>query len=194
MEQERKSIQFQITLAGGIDDQNDSEETIFDIITFEDNLLRSVHETIMKILSVTAEKESQISYFVADDTKESLNLDMSLNELQLTNGSTLYAETNKKRKRTRRNQNENMEETWKDTLMITCSTRIFENEGIPIRKARIFVKKNHTCANLIEDICTLWNRTGLKFRYGRNLLNAEKTFLDLGVKGDTEIIVTGGRI
>lgn len=191
---EKKQIQLEIVLAYGIDDQNDEEETVVDLIIFEDSTLKAINEVVMRVLSAK-DKESQVIYFTSEDSKDPLSMESTVKELGLENGSTIYAETSKRRKRMKRTQADSTTiDEMKDTIMFTCSSRIFQNEGISMRKARVFVNKNHTCANFMEDICTLWNRSGLKFRNGRTLLNADKTFSELGVKHDAEIIVTGGRV
>ena len=39
----------------------------------------------------------------------------------------------------------------------------------------------------------LWNKTGLKFKYGRIILSGEKSYQDYDIQNYSEIIVTGGR-
>jgi hypothetical protein len=47
----------------------------------------------------------------------------------------------------------------------------------------------------MEDISTLWDgRLGLKFKYGRSVLTYERTFRELEIEDEAEIVVTGGRI
>lgn len=191
---ERKQIQLEIVLAFGVDDQNEEELTVVDVIIFEDSTLKGINEVVMRVLSAK-EKESQVVFYTSEDSKDPLSMEATVKELCLENGSTVYAEISKRRKRMKRNQADSTtSDEMKDTIMFTCSSRIFQNEGFPMRKARVFVNKNHTCANFMEDICTMWNRSGLKFRNGRTLLNPDKTFSELGVKHNTEIIVTGGRM
>ncbi len=55
------------------------------------------------------------------------------------------------------------------------------------------VKKQQPCSYLMDDVTALWNRSGLKFRYGRTVLNANKTFEELGIVNDGEVVVTGAR-
>jgi len=78
-------------------------------------------------------------------------------------------------------------------LMLTCTTRITDHEGQPFRKLRLLVQANHCCSDFMEDVATLWGKSGLKFKVGKMVLYPEKSFKKLGVENGAEVVVTGGR-
>jgi hypothetical protein len=78
-----------------------------------------------------------------------------------------------------------------NVLELLCCSRIFGQESVP--KVRVLVTADQKCKYLMKDISSLWDRSGLKFRCGRSVLQEEKTFNELGVENNSEITVTGGR-
>jgi hypothetical protein len=83
-----------------------------------------------------------------------------------------------------------------EVLELVCTTRIFDNDATlssPIRRVRVVVLADQLCRDLIADVSSLWGRTGLKFKCGRTVLQANKTFEEQGVENGAEIVVTGGR-
>ena len=81
-------------------------------------------------------------------------------------------------------------------LELICTTRIFDNDSSlssPIRRVRVIVLADQLCRNLIDDVSSLWGRSGLKFKCGRTVLQGNKTFDEQGVENGAEIVVTGGR-
>lgn len=79
-----------------------------------------------------------------------------------------------------------------ENLELVCSTRLFESNGFPLKRVRVVINQNSTCNALIEDVCTLWGKTGLKFKYGKTVLKGDQTFKELNVQSGSEILVTGG--
>jgi hypothetical protein len=81
-----------------------------------------------------------------------------------------------------------------DVLELICTTKIIDPDtDEPFANVRVVVNAYDTCENFFEDISSLWDRTGLKYRCGRTVLSADKTFAELGVESGSEIVVTGGR-
>lgn len=82
-----------------------------------------------------------------------------------------------------------------DIIEAFVSTRLIDSQGQEYPRIRVIVNLSDTCQSLMEDISTLWEgRLGLKFKCGRNVLTADKTFRDVGADNGAEIVVTGGRI
>jgi hypothetical protein len=79
------------------------------------------------------------------------------------------------------------------TLQLLCTTRLLDANGEPFRPVRVIVHCTHSCSYLMEDLHTLWSKTALKFRCGRVVLSSEKSYLELGIEDNAEIIITGGR-
>ena len=115
--------------------------------------------------------------------------------------TTLLVSVGRKRRKVHRNSrrtaspdgHENDADSNAEILDLVCTTRIFECDNIPVRKVRVLVPADQSCRYLIEDVSSLWGRTGLKFKCGRTVLHGDKTFEELGVEGNSEIVVTGGR-
>lgn len=80
-----------------------------------------------------------------------------------------------------------------DAMELTVTTRLLDSAGKPLRPVRVVVLSTHLVSYLMEDIALLWGRPNLKFRCGRNVLSADKTFIELGVSNGAEVVVTGGR-
>ena len=182
-------ITLEIVLSGGIDESNKLGDTIVDIRITRDLTLRHVHESIFNLISGD---EDEIEYLF--DVKQPLPLDQvkTLAQLNINDGDRIIAQCKTRYKRSRKNEVDEVEDD-EDTISLMVTTRIFQNEGHPMRKVKVVVKKHHSCLFLMNDVANLWNKTGLKFRYGRTVLIANKTFEELGIEEDGEVIVTGAR-
>jgi hypothetical protein len=197
---------------------NKHKDTIVDVIAYNDMSLQTIHEAILPLLSLQFKDKTLYYYLEHEKSRQieeaeepsdtPLNMESTLAELEIESGDRLLVDSQKRNKRRRmtdtefgdRDDDEVQKENDDDTLEFVCITRIFENEGLPLRRTRVYVKKYHPCSYLMEDICVLWNRQNLKFRCGRIVLVPEKTYDELGIsslsneEGDeVEITVTGGR-
>jgi hypothetical protein len=112
-----------------------------------------------------------------------------------------YSSLGRKRRKIQRNNKRNSsadgedndEDSNTEILDLICTTRIFESDNVPVRKVRVLVPSDQSCRYLIDDVSSLWGRVGLKFKCGRTVLHGDKTFDELGVESNSEIVVTGGR-
>jgi hypothetical protein len=80
-----------------------------------------------------------------------------------------------------------------DAIELTVTTRLLDAVGQPLRPIRAVVMSTHLISYLMEDVTSLWGKANLKFRCGRNVLSADKTYIELGVVQGAEVVVTGGR-
>jgi len=78
-------------------------------------------------------------------------------------------------------------------LELICSTRLLDEDGNHLRKVRVVVQSHHNTSYLMHDISNLWGKSGLKFKCGRTVLSADKSYSELGVESESEIAITGGR-
>ena len=63
-------------------------------------------------------------------------------------------------------------------------------QGIPLKRVRVVVYENSTCKDLMQDIQVLWRKVGLKFKYGKSVIAAHRTFKELGIHNNSEIVVS----
>jgi hypothetical protein len=204
----KKVISLEVIVVDG-DAQRSRDDTPIDLKVSRDSTLARIDDAITNILCENDTKEDhsanlpnlQYYHWSPEDgsgtkDREPLDMDRTLAQLNINEGDRLIAESgSKRRKRSRKSLSDFDRNTVDDddTLSLVCTTRIFENEGWAVRKVRVQVKKQQHCSYLMDDITSLWNRSGLKFRYGRTVLNANKTFEDLGIHKDGEVVITGAR-
>ncbi len=176
----------------------DDTKTCLDLVVTKDMTFETIHNTITSLLSLQ-KKAEQLQYYLETDKRDIPQEDFfyTLSDLKINDGDRIIIDIAKRNKRKRNSDlyadDENSGEE-EDTLEFVCTTRIFEAEGVPVRRTRVYVKRHHPCSYLMDDISTLWNRGNLKFRCGRITLVPEKTFAELGIKKtENEILVTGGR-
>lgn len=189
---EHEIIHVEMFVIDGIDSNNRGEDTIVDLTAYSDMTLDDVHQTLLRILDVDESIKPHMQYFSAnmDDT---LNLSMTLEALGVQEGDRIVVDASRKKRKFKSTDLLVDTEDSEEDLTVVCYTRIFEADGIPMKKLKVQVKASQTCGNLIEDICRIWNRDNLKFRYGRHVLTSEKTFEDVGMHDFGEVLVTGAR-
>lgn len=135
---------------------------------------------------------------------EELNMSKTFQDLGLKNGGKIFLDSRARRakldtsvrllKPVNRLMPTNVDpDDVSSTLQLLCTTRLVDNNGQPFRSVRVVVHCTHSCSYLMEDLHTLWSKAGLKFRCGRVVLSPEKTYLELGIEDNAEIVVTGGR-
>lgn len=186
----RKAIHVEFVLVDGIDDQNHGEDTIVDITAYPDMKLSEAHAALLKILQVDSNILPFMQYSFPNTTS-SLDIDQTMEALGIQEGDRIVVDASRKKKKLRVSDFDT-EDTDED-LTIICYTRIFEADGMPMKRLKILVKRQQSCAHLLEDVSKLWNRDNLKFRYGRHVLTSDKTFADVGMVDMGEVLVTGAR-
>ena len=209
-------MQLSLFIAEGIDKSNPSgEETIITIKVNETDTLRFLHSHLLSQLQLVVdsptEEENDLFYttgITAND--EAYDMAKSFVELGLVGGEKIYLDSKARRQKqanleSRRlvkpvfrllpvtSLQENEENANAITLQLLCTTRLLDNDNNPLRTVHVVVRASHLISYLMEDIGTMWNKTGLKFRCGRIVLSPDKTFWELGIEDGSEIIVTGGR-
>lgn len=188
----KKVIGVEVLLSGGIDESNKLGDTLVDIRITRDFTLRHIHESICSLIAKDEEEFENIEFFLDTTQKMALDLDKTVMQIGLADGDRIIAQSKRRYKRARKTEPDEVDKEG-DNITLTCTTRVFQNEGLPIRRVRVVVKKHHTCIFLMNDVANLWNKSGLKFRYGRTVLIANKTYEELGIEEDGEVIVTGAR-
>ena len=184
-----------IVVAEGLDRSNPGEETICDIrICAEITTLQQVHDSIVKVLSL--EEADDLFYCFQRNTDSPLNFSSTFTELGAIcdDSIILDARNNRKRKIScLKPSKENKLGKESGILELICTTRLLEADGNPFRKVRVVVQSHHNTSYLMQDISNLWGKSGLKFKCGRNVLSADKSYAELGVDSESEIVITGGR-
>lgn len=189
---DREAIRVEMLVIDGIDPSNHGEDTVVDITVYSDMKLKEVHDCLLKILQV---EESTIPYlhYYFSNMDEPVDLSLSLREIGVQEGDRIVADASRKKRKFRNDDSQIEAEDSEDDLTVICYTRIFEADGVPMKKLKVLVRSQQSCGTMIEDVCRIWNRDNLKFRYGRHVLTSEKTFMDVAMVDGGEILVTGAR-
>lgn len=185
-------IHIELLVVKGIDSANIGEDTIVDLTVYYHMTLNDIHESLKKILGIDTAHAPNLQYFFAY-MDEPLNLALTLDVLGIQEGDRIIVDTSRRKRKFASTDLLLDTEDSEEDLTVICYTRIFEVDGVPMKKLKVLVKESQTCENLIEDVCRIWNRENLKFRYGRHVLTGEKTFLDVGMIDGGEVLVTGAR-
>jgi hypothetical protein len=175
-----------------------------DFIVNKENTLEQIDEAIRKYIPI--EKESVWHYY-SSLRNENLKMQRSFEESAITGGDILIMTSSRRLspflcaeivndlKEDEKNFESGEHSFSSDDIEIICSTRLLDDNGNPLKNVRILSKSFHHCEALINDISSLWNKSGLKFKCGRTVLHSEKTFEELGItSGRYEVEVTGGRL
>lgn len=189
-----KVVRIEVILVNGIVRSDKSDDTVFDIVTYPDMALQSVHSMIVSTenLEDRADFIKYYDYFTEDNVP--LDLTKSLTALGIQDGGRIIADIGRKRKRYLRGEDASAEGNSSGELLnLVCCTRIFAGEGVPLKEVRVLVRRRQLARYLMEDVASLWNKPNLKFRCGRITLVEDKTYEELGVEADGKIVVTGGR-
>ena len=195
----RKTLRVTVVVSEGIDSLNLKDETLIDLNIYADMKLGSINQAVLKVLQLN---EDDKIIFSAEHSKVTLDLEKTFWENTIMNGDKLYLELGRKKRKasqgvsSRSKRDEVDAPGSEEVLELVCTTRIFDqdtSQSSPIRRVRVIVCSDQLCKDLIQDVSTLWGRTGLKFKCGRTILQPNKTFEELGVENNAEIVVTGGR-
>lgn len=202
---DRKTLRITVHVAQGIDALNPKDETIIDLNVHADMKIGSVNRAVYKLLQLG--DDEKVAYSVGNE-KNSLDFEKTFKECSVRDGDKIYLESGRRKRKIgsvvpgRSGKCENQDSVGvyapgaEEVLELVCTTRIFDQDASlssPIRRVRVLVCADQLCKDLVEDVSTLWGRTGLKFKCGRTVLQGNKTFEELGVENNAEIVVTGGR-
>jgi hypothetical protein len=184
-----------IVVSEGLDRSNPGEETICDCnVDVGITTLQTVHDAIVDILSL--DRREELYYYFQGQPKVQLNLTSTFKELGVASGDSLILDLRNNRKRKATTSLKPLkEEKLKESgiLELICSTRLLDEDGNYLRKVRVVVQSHHNTSYLMHDISNLWGKSGLKFKCGRTVLSADKSYSELGVESESEIAITGGR-
>jgi hypothetical protein len=184
-----------IIVSEGLDRSNPGEETICDCnVALGVTTLQMVHDAIVDILSL--DRREEFYYYFQRQPEVQLNLISTFKELGVASGDNLILDLRNNRKRKALTSLKPLkEEKLKESgiLELICSTRLLDEDGNHLRKVRVVVQSHHNTSYLMHDISNLWGKSGLKFKCGRTVLSADKSYSELGVESESEIAITGGR-
>ena len=202
----RKTLRIAVHVAEGIDALNPNDETIIDLNVHSDMKVGSVNKAVYKLLQL--DHDERLTYS-AENAKNPFDLEKTFKECSVRDGDKIYLESGRRKRKLgnvvpARSGKRDFQQSGvgtnapgtEEVLELVCTTRIFDQDpslSSPIRRVRVIVCADQLCKNLIEDVSTLWGRTGLKFKCGRTVLQGNKSFEELGVENNAEIVVTGGR-
>lgn len=185
-----ETVQIVLVLSAGLD-RVTGQEMFLDICLNSIMTLNAIEEGILNILTIQ-EGMSELSYVLQGRDKTPLDKNTSLAELGIRSGDRIFVGSvglDHLSKLMKKSQTIEVA----SLIKLTCTTRILDAYGMPIRKLCVVVDSTRTCDSFMKDVGTLWAKSGLKFKCGRTVLSAEKTFDELGVVNDSEIVITGGR-
>jgi hypothetical protein len=150
--------------------------------------------------------DEQGDLFYSSVGGEELNMNTTFQQLGLSNGDRILLDSRARRAKLEHISQRRMlkqvhrfvpanddPDDASSTLQLLCTTRLLDANGEPFRPVRVIVHCTHSCSYLMEDLHTLWSKTALKFRCGRVVLSSDKSYLEMGIEDNAEIIITGGR-
>jgi hypothetical protein len=203
-------LTIEVVMLHGLKKKDGTADDVYtQLRVLSEHTLQKVHDMLISVFIDIIDGDSEVEnddeqvdyaklfYFTTSATgaKVILEMDKTLSQLNIRDGDRIFADASNRKKRSRKTitleEDEEVDESF--SLQFTCTTRIFDTTGNDTKKIRVLVQRDQRCGDLMNDINTLWGRTGLKFRYGRIVLNANKTFEELGLIENGEIVVTGGR-
>lgn len=199
-------MRLTVYVAEGIDALNPKDETIIDLSVHDDTKIISINQAVYKLLQLN--RDEKITY-MTENAKTVLDFEKTFKECSVRDGDKIYMESGRRKRKnshvapvrsgkrdSQYNGGGSNAPGTEEVLELVCTTRIFDqdaSQSSPIRRVRIIVCSDQLCKDLIEDVSMLWGRVGLKFKCGRTVLQANKSFGELGVENNAEIVVTGGR-
>ncbi len=185
-------IEFVVVVEYGVDEFNlDHDKTLIQFKILDDTQLYKVHYKIVERLAINNQNSFTYYKLNHENIMESLNIFKTLKELSINYGDSIvlkYKSHHEKRKKAKSfSENEQL-------IELSCVTRIdSENTNQDIRKIKVLVQRHHYCHDFIQELSNYLGRSRLKFKCGRTVLKADKTFEDQGVENGVEIVITGGR-
>lgn len=181
-----------------------------DLKVYDSHKLSTIHAAVLKILNLplSSLEKAGTKYGYFSPNYKQLEQTRTFAELkEFGFGNKIYMEfaTQSGKKRTRKDHDKSMRKNAKleteicmqnyisdEKIEVVCSTRIFDCQMVPLKRVRVVVHENSTCQDMMTDVMALWRRTGLKFKCGKTVLDGHKTFRELGINNNSEIVVTGG--
>ncbi len=170
----RKTLRIAIHVAEGMDAHNPNDETIIDLNVHGDMKVGSIGKAIYKLLQL--DHDERISYS-AENAKNSFDLEKTFKECSVRDGDKIFLESGRRKRKlgsivSARGGKRDVQHIGvaanapgtEEVLELVCTTRIFDQDpslSSPIRRVRVIVCADQMCKDLIEDVSTLWGRTGL---------------------------------
>jgi hypothetical protein len=191
-------ISFVVVTEDGIDNFNKGCETYIDIVADKNTTFQKINDSI--IFTLIVNDATEILYKLEESDNE-LDLSLTLKKLGIKDGTMVLAISKNSQAETTlqdiiSNDNDidnDLNENKKGLIELNCVTRICDSYGEPFTNIKVLVQQNGLCKDFMEDIGTLWNKNGLKFKIGRIVLNSNKTFKQMEIKDGMEVKITGGR-
>lgn len=189
------SINLTVIIAEGLDLDNHSGETIVHLkLKAESTTLMDVHSAITKSFSIAGSADD-IYYSFPNSSSSPMTLSSTFQDLGVSDYDQILLDSLRRKRKSAflLNAAKRYEEDEGDVLELVCSTRLCDANGVPFRKVRIIARPQQNVGTLMHDIGLLWKKSGLKFKCGRSVLVADKSYSEQGVENGAEIIITGGR-
>jgi hypothetical protein len=189
------SIHLTVIIAEGLDLDNYSGETVIDLkLNPEATTLLDVHTAITTSFSLAGTPDD-IFYSFPNSSSSPMTLSSTFQDLGVADRDQILLDSVRRKRKSASllNGTKLLEDNDADVIEVVCSTRLCDTEGLPLRKVRIITRPYQNVGTLMHDIGLLWKKSGLKFKCGRSVLVADKSYFEQGVENGAEIIITGGR-
>ena len=180
-----QSFHFTVNISPNVDPWNEDYDLVIDINATDAMTLSAIHTYVLKSLEL--KKSSKLYYFSSNG--RILDMDKPLHFLGIGENSEITLDRTRHRERFERDC---PVRTSENAINIFCVSRVGAVEGSLIR-TKVIVSVVDDCADMMEEIAHRWGKSHLKFKYGRTILKAGKTFEEQGIENGCEIVVTGGR-
>ena len=182
---EREAFHFEVNISPNVDPWNDDHDIIIDIHATSTMTLDAVHTIILKSLEL---KNSSKLYYHSPNG-HTLEKEKTLEQLGIGDQSQITLDRMRRYGNFQRNDSL---QTSGNSINIFCVTRLGAVEG-SVTRTKVTVDIRDDCAEMMEEISRRWGKSLLKFKYGRTILKAGKTFEEIGMDDGCEVVVTGGR-
>lgn len=186
-ESEETKVQFTVIVAEGAGGDIPDHDVVVEIIAFVDHKLYEVRRMITKQLGM---QDTSVLAFSYGPGQNHLDISLTLQQLEICDGHILHLNRRKTNKKRAARDSSIGDAT---TIHVTCTTRIGTQAEEQPRRIKVYVSPQDTCREMFQEVSSVWQKSGLKFKCGRVVLKEERSFAEQGVECGSEIVVTGGR-
>jgi hypothetical protein len=182
-----ESFHFSVNIAPNVDPWNEDHDLVIDIHAYSTMTLDSIHSEILSALEL--KDSSKFYYYLPNGQMLEKDKHNTLEKLGIGSAAEMTLD------RMRRDIYEENDPTRasENAISVYCITRIGATEDCPLKRTKVIVDIRDDCADMMNEISHKWGKSALKFKYGRTILKAGKTFEEQGIDDGCEIVVTGGR-
>lgn len=191
-----KSIPYEVSVivTDGLDQfVFGKDNSFFDLKVTKSTLLIKCHERISACLNLENNKYTYY-YYRKDDTNHAhLDMNKTMEELNITEGSTiiLNTTTNSCNNALIDLSNDSKSVTGILPIHIVCVSRLgAAGDGI-VRKMKIITSPYANAIGMMKEIENHLQAYNLKFKFGKTVIKEDKSFIEQGIENGCEITVTG---